>query len=460
MSISISLINYAISLNSVQKDLVTRSLPLSVDNIYTEIQTHLIEPSLIASMMATDTFVKEWLVNQEEDTAKITSYLETIKNKYGLFVTFLVSEKTKHYYTNDGFLESVEQNKTENRWYFTFKKLPEEHEINLDYNEHLDNSLMMFINYKIFDSNYHFLGATGIGHKISYIDKMLQRFKEEYNFRVCFLNEQGDIVLAQKTHENIKNISQDPQWSALQEDIISPVSKVFKYKRGSDEYLLKTKYIPELHLYLLVEAKIADFTQSVNSAFYFNLSISLLVTLIVAVVILFTIKNYHKKLTFMAQNDSLTMIYNRRAFEEQMEYFYQLSKRTKKPLSLVFLDIDDFKEVNDKYGHQVGDDVLRRIAEILKTDIRQTDIVARWGGEEFIIGLINTDRKNAEAIAKKLRLLIEGDLVLQQLLQRSITASFGVTESKEDELLHHMFARVDNAMYEAKRSGKNRVLSI
>lgn len=457
LSLSLTLINYAISLNSVQKDLATRSLPLSVDNIYTEIQTHIIEPSLISSMMANDTFVKDWLVSKEADEEKIRSYLETIRNKYGLFVTFLVSEKTQKYYTHKGFLEKLDQNKTDNKWYFSFKELPEEHEINLDYNQNLDNSLMMFINYKIYDSKYHFLGATGIGHKISYIDGMLKRFHEEYKFKVCFLNDKGDVILAQRSVQPIKNINEDPQWLEIRDEILSPVSKIFKYERDSNEYLLKTKYIPELHLYLLVEAKIDDFTQNINSAFYLNLSISLLFTFVVAVIILITIKKYNHRLSFMAEHDALTGLYNRRYFEERMEYFYQLSKRTKEPLSLLFLDIDDFKQVNDKFGHHVGDKVLKRIAEILKLYIRQTDIVSRWGGEEFIVGLINTNLENANAIAEKLRVMIEGDLVLQQLVQENITASFGITQCKEDELLEHVIARADNAMYDAKRDGKNKV---
>ncbi|QOP40719.1 sensor domain-containing diguanylate cyclase [Sulfurimonas marina] len=460
LSISLTLINYAISLNSVQKDLATRSLPLSVDNIYTEIQTHIIEPSLISSMMATDTFVKDWLRNEENNTEKIRSYLETIRNKYGLFVTFLVSERTQNYYTHKGFLEKLDQNKTDNRWYFEFKDSAEEHEINLDYNENIDNSLMMFINYKIYDSKYHFLGATGIGHKISYIDSMLKRFHEEYKFKVCFLSEDGKVVLAQRSVEHIKNLNEDPEWFGKRDEILSPISKVFHYKRDGNEYLLKTKYIPELHLYLLVEAKIDDFIQNVNQAFYFNLSISLLFTFVVAVIILITIKNYNQRLSFMAEHDALTELYNRRFFEDRMEHLYQLSKRTKEPLSLLFLDLDDFKQINDKLGHHTGDKVLKRIAEILKLYIRQTDIVSRWGGEEFIIGLINSNAQNAKDIAEKLRLMIESDLVLQQLVQANVTASFGVTQCKEDEALEHTIARVDNAMYEAKKEGKNKVSSI
>lgn len=202
LSIVISLINYVISLNSVQKDLLERSLPLSVENIYTEIQTHLIEPNLISSMMSHDTFVKEWLITEEENSDKIKSYLETIRNKYGLFVTFFVSEKTKKYYTHDGFLEVIDQNKTDNKWYFEFKNIPESHEINLDYNTNLHNSLLMFINYKIYDEQHHLLGATGVGHKVSYINEMLQRFHDKYKLRVAFLNQSGDIVLISRDEKS------------------------------------------------------------------------------------------------------------------------------------------------------------------------------------------------------------------------------------------------------------------
>ncbi|MDH4945475.1 sensor domain-containing diguanylate cyclase [Sulfurimonas sp. C5] len=459
LSLSLSLINYIISLNSVQKELVNRALPLSVDNIYTEIQTHLIEPNLISSMMASDTFVKDWLINEEDNSDKITSYLETIRNKYGLFVTFLVSEKTKNYYTQKGFLESLDNNKTDNKWYFAFKDSAEEHEINLDYNSNLDNSLMMFINYKIFDSKYHFLGATGIGHKISYIDGMLKRFREEYKFKVCFLSEEGNVVLAERSQKHIQRIQEDPQWLKVKDDILSSSSKLLKYKRNSEEYILKTKYIPELHLYLLVEAKINDFTENAHQAFYLNVSISLFFTLIVTVIILLTIKKYNKTLSFMAQHDPLTELYNRRSFEDKMKYLHQLSKRNKEPLSFLFLDMDNFKHINDKYGHSVGDEVLKRVAEILQQHVRQTDVVARWGGEEFIVAL-STHLENAQKIAEKLRIAINTDIVLNELVEEDVTSSLGITACKEDEPLEHVIVRVDNAMYEAKRSGKNRVISL
>lgn len=457
LSITTSLLNYAISLSSLKTNLITRSLPLSVNNIYTEIQTHVVEPSLISSMMASDTFVKDWLLSQDADEKKITRYLESIKNRYGLFSTFLVSEKTQKYYTYNGFLEVLDKNKTDNQWYYRFKSTETEREINLDHNDNIDNSLMMFINYKIYDKQYHLLGITGIVHKISYINNMLKRFNDEYNFKACFVDVDGKIVLAQNQLKKLNSIKNDKEWNKIFDQILYPDAKVFEYKRDSKEYLLQTKYIPELHLYLLVEVKIDDFTQKVDQAFYINILVSLFVTLVIAFIILFTIKKYNKKLAFLARHDPLTQLYNRRIFEEKIEHYHELTKRNKESICLLFLDLDNFKGINDKYGHHIGDKVLTRLAEILKMQLRKTDFIARWGGEEFIVGLINTEIENAQEIAEKLRAMIESDLLMKKYVVTGVTASFGVTQYKTAESLEHAVARVDNAMYEAKKSGKNRV---
>lgn len=97
-----------------------RSLPLTVDNIYTAIQKQIIEPNLVSSIMAHDTFLKDWLINHENDVDKISTYLDMIKNKHNMLVTFLVSEKTKNYYTANGLLEQVAEDNPNNAWYFSF----------------------------------------------------------------------------------------------------------------------------------------------------------------------------------------------------------------------------------------------------------------------------------------------------------------------------------------------------
>lgn len=459
LSITISLINFAVSLNSTERDLKTRSLPLSIDNIYSEIQSHIIEPNLVSSMMAHDTFVEDWLKNDENNTQKITKYLETIQQKYGMFVTFLVSQKTLNYYTQDGFLEKLNYDKPDNRWFFRFRDAKPQHEINLDFNNNLDNSLIMFINYKIFDNTNHLIGATGIGLKISYIDKMLKRFRQKYNFTVFFIDKNGDIVLSEQKEKSPVNIVNVPELFELKDKIMTENPKIAAYSHNGNEYLVNTKYVPELDLYLVVKANLDDFIKNVRRTFYFNLTISLLVTLIVTLVILLMIRNYNKKLEFLAKNDALTTLMNRRAFDDMLHKFYLLSKRNQEPLTLLFFDIDNFKNINDTLGHHTGDKVLKRIAELLKERLRQSDLIARWGGEEFIAGLIDTDITNGQKIAENLRVAFEQDTKLMQLAGSPVTASFGLVTIMEDESIESALIRVDKAMYRAKENGKNRVVA-
>lgn len=461
LSISITFINYFVSLNNTEKHLKSQSLPLSLDNIYTEIQKHIIEPYLVSSMMANDTFVQDWIVNDEDNNNnnnKIKEYLDAVKNKYGMFTTFLVSEKTGNYYTQDGLVEKIDKENPNNSWYLKFKHIQENHEINLDFNQNLANSLIMFINYKIFDNKYSYLGTTGVALKISYINDMLKMFRQKYHFKVFFLDEKGEIVLSEKDYISEKNIDEIESLKKYKNEIISKESLSLEYEdNNKNKYILNTKYIPELNLYLLVEAKIDDFISDVKDIFYLNLFFSLFITLIVIIIIIYVIRKYNKKLEYLADNDLLTNINNRRVFDKKLEESILIHQRHNQNMNLVFLDIDNFKNINDKFGHASGDKVIIRIANILKNNIRQTDLLARWGGEEFVIAYINTSFEDALTVTEKLKNLIENDYILKDLSKSIITASFGLTTLKKDDKIDDLINRADMAMYESKDNGKNKI---
>lgn len=458
LSISITFINYFVSLNNTEKHLKSQSLPLSLDNIYTEIQKHIIEPYLVSSMMANDTFVQDWIVNDEDNNHKIKEYLDAVKNKYGMFTTFLVSEKTGNYYTQDGLVEKIDKENPNNSWYFKFKHIQENHEINLDFNQNLANSLIMFINYKIFDNKYSYLGTTGVALKISYINDMLKMFRQKYHFKVFFLDEKGEIVLSEKDYISEKNIDEIESLKKYKNEIISKEALSLEYEDSNkNKYILNTKYIPELNLYLLVEAKIDDFISDVKDIFYLNLFFSLFITLIVIIIIIYVIRKYNKKLEYLADNDLLTNINNRRIFDKKLVEAILVHQRHNQNMNLVFLDIDNFKNINDKFGHASGDKVIIRIANILKNNIRQTDLLARWGGEEFVIAYINTSFEDALTVTEKLKNLIENDYILKDLSKSIITASFGLTTLKKDDKKDDLINRADIAMYKSKDNGKNRI---
>lgn len=456
-SIGSSILNYLKSLEETQLELKERSLPLSIDNIYSEVQKNLIEPTLVSSMMANDTFLKDWIINEESEIEKITRYLESIKNKYNMFSTFLVSDKTGNYYTSKGLLEKIKKENPNNAWYFKFKDIQDAHEINLDFNKFLGDTLIMFINYKIFNDDFHYIGAAGIGIKISYIDEMLKRFRLKYNFNVFFSNRNGDIVLSESENKDINNIKNINELGLGTKGVLVENNRILEYEKNGKKYILNSKYIKELNLYLFVEAEIDKFTKEVEKTFIINLLISLLVTAIIIVIILYTINSYNRKLEKLASYDSLTHLPNRRSFNEYFVKSLKLFRRDKNPRSIIFLDIDNFKLINDNYGHLVGDYVLKRIAIILNIQIRDCDTISRWGGEEFLILLNNSNLEQSIEVAQKLKNSFENDVELSSYVKDGVTASFGVTSYKEKDTIEKIIARADHALYRAKNSGKNRV---
>jgi diguanylate cyclase (GGDEF)-like protein len=459
LSTSLTVVNYFISIESTQSQLKNSSLPLTVDNIYTEIQKQIIEPNLISSMMAHDTFMKDWLVHEEENTDKIIRYLDTIQNKYKMSTTFFVSEKTKNYYTAKGFIEKVKPENPNNAWYFSFKNNPEPHEINIDRNEFMGTSLFMFINHKIFDEDFHLLGATGVGLKTSYIDEMLKRFRHSYKFNVYFVNEAGQLIISEQNEHSPNYLDEIPGLDKIKSEFISRGSQIHEYTKNNTIYLLNRKYIPELDLYLMVEAKMDDFTEKVKETFYMNIAITLLLTVVITITVLLYVRKMHTRLNNLANNDALTNLPNRRTFNAKLERLLLLTKRSESSLSIIFLDIDNFKKINDSKGHDVGDQVLKNLSKLLSATIRSSDFVARWGGEEFIILLSGTGIENASITAEKLRALIENSPALQNLVNFPVTASFGVTSIVDGDNIDVIFKRVDRALYQAKTSGKNRVVT-
>lgn len=165
-----------------------------------------------------------------------------------------------------------------------------------------------------------------------------------------------------------------------------------------------------------------------------------------------------KELIEEATHDPLTKLYNRRALSELVEKECSRAERTHEAFSVLMTDIDFFKKLNDIYGHQKGDEVLKMFATILENNTREHDIVARFGGEEFIIVLPETDIEPARALAEKLRSTIEDcEIPTSDTTPLNMTASFGVTTCNNGESWDKIMKRVDHALYEAKGRGRNQV---
>jgi len=162
----------------------------------------------------------------------------------------------------------------------------------------------------------------------------------------------------------------------------------------------------------------------------------------------------NEKLNRLATTDTLTGLWNRRYFEERVAYEISMANRYGQPLSLLLFDIDHFKAVNDTYGHLAGDRVLSELSQIVRAKIRTTDLACRWGGEEFMILMPNTDAPEAMIVAEKLRMNFER---LEIDGVGTTTSSFGVATYRKNESHDQWINRIDGALYEAKNSGRNTV---
>jgi diguanylate cyclase (GGDEF)-like protein len=167
----------------------------------------------------------------------------------------------------------------------------------------------------------------------------------------------------------------------------------------------------------------------------------------------------HRLVERQASTDGLTDLANRRHFEEALAGEISRAERFGGTLALVLADLDDFKQVNDRYGHQAGDDVLRAFADVLRDTVRDIDLAARYGGEEFAVLLPQTDLEGAERLAERLREAMEARrLMLDPGVSFTVTSSFGVASFPEAATPATLFAAADEALYRAKSAGKNCVV--
>ncbi|HBY84908.1 MAG TPA: GGDEF domain-containing protein, partial [Colwellia sp.] len=205
--------------------------------------------------------------------------------------------------------------------------------------------------------------------------------------------------------------------------------------------------------------KVNNFTQAAEETFYLNILLSAIITLLISFIIVLYVRRIHLKLDKLASHDDLTDLPNRRCFHEELAKLLLLKERNNSQLSLVFIDIDNFKYVNDTKGHDVGDKVLISLAKTLNSNVRKSDFVARWGGEEFIILLIDSDINQAQIIAEQLRSQVAQSNQLAQYAQQQVTISLGVTSANEKDNADTILKRADLALYKAKSAGKNCIVS-
>jgi diguanylate cyclase len=185
-----------------------------------------------------------------------------------------------------------------------------------------------------------------------------------------------------------------------------------------------------------------------------SIQVTLALTTLFAYIFAALTSSHRRQLSLLVMKDALTGVGNRRAFEEKVIEVMAARRRTGQAASLLSLDLDHFKNVNDTHGHETGDRILCRVSELIVSRIRITDGLFRVGGEEFVVIAVGADLAAASRLAEQIRLLVEKSRLLPD---QPLTVSFGVAELAVDRTAAECIRRADSALYEAKRSGRNAV---
>lgn len=451
-----SLIGYFVAKDSLTKRLQEEMLPLTSDNIYSEIQRDLLQPLLISSLMANDVFVFDWVNEGEHDPSKMTSYLAQIQKKYNTITAFFISESSRLYYHPTGVLKKVSESHPDENWYFQAKNSRHPYVINIDRDTADNKRLSIFVNYRVEDKSGKFIGIIGVGLSLQTVVELIENYQRRYGREIYFVNRQGDVMLqSSQYHSELHLQNKDGLEKAFLQILTSPsASLTFAAKNGSTLYL-NSRLVPEFDWYLIVEQVNDPSSERIETAFVINMVVALAISVIVLLLAHLAMRGYHEKLETMATQDKLTGVASRQVFEFYFKQAVARCKRRDESLSLALLDIDLFKQINDNYGHQAGDQVLTRIAQVIMSHIRGEDVLCRWGGEEFLLLLTGCNLDHAREVAENIRVAVAGLQFHFNNELVSITISAGLAELQADETMGEVVERADHHLYKAKHAGRN-----
>ncbi|WP_394204272.1 diguanylate cyclase [Shewanella waksmanii] len=455
-----SAISYQVAHESLREQIADNALPLTSDNIYSEIQQDLLRPIFISSLMAHDTFVRDWTLNQEQQPEKLIRYLKEIQDKYDTVTSFFISEKTRNYYHSSGVLKQIEDTNPDDAWYFRVRSLPahELYEVNIDPDSADKSRTVVYVNYKVFDFNGNFIGVTGVGLAVDKVKELVELYQQRYNRRVYFVDTEGKVTLHGAEYEGGQSLQGSQGLTKYATRILTSPSASLTYQRDGKTIYLNSRLVSEFKWYLIVEQYEVESEQKLMNTFWFNIMLSVAVTIIIIVIANMTLGRYQRRLELLASTDKLTGVANRQAFDSTYSQALQTCLANQQPLSLVLLDIDHFKAINDSHGHNIGDLVIQSISHTLMDVVAKQGLVCRWGGEEFLLLLPDYDLARANELAEQVRHKVAERTIRVNGHQVRVTVSVGVASYRHDEQRDQLLNRADTALYQAKELGRNQVV--
>lgn len=458
----IILLNYSSTKQNLTREIRQSSLPLLRDNIYSEIQQEFLPLINTSSMMATDSFVRNWALQGEVQPEQIVQYLGEIRRRYGFESVFFVSEQTRNYYHYQGILKQIDPGDDHDVWFFSFVERGKEFELDVDTDQAAEGRLTIFINYRVSDFEEGLLGVTGVGIEIDGLTEFFRERQERYKRRIYLVDHDGTVqVHSDPGQIERRNIRTTDGIAEIADNLLRtekvPLDATYESSHGT--VLISSRYIPEIDWFLIVEQDQETLMASTRSNLIRTVIVGLVATLLIILLSALAVSYYHKQLEELATTDSLTGCANRREFTQRTERMIYRFNRYGTPLSMIMLDIDHFKRLNDTHGHQAGDKLLKLLTGTIEDSKRPDDLLARWGGDEFLI-VVEAEADQARILAERLRYAFSLKIDGSEKDTFRVTLSMGIVQLEQNEGVEELVGRADKALYRAKRAGRDKIIQL
>lgn len=458
----IILLNYSSAKRNLTQEIRRSSLPLLRDNIYSEIQKEFLPLINSSSMMASDSFLKNWAIEGEERTEEVIQYLSEIRRSYGYESVFFVSAVTGNYYHYEGILKQIDRNDPHDVWFYRFIDGGKSFELDVDNDQAAEDRLTIFINYRVSDFEANLLGVTGVGIEIDGLAAFFQERQEQYRRRMYLVDHDGVVqVHSDPGRIGQQNIRRTDGIADIADELLqineAPLDATYEGPGGT--VLISARYIPEIDWFLIVEQDQESLMASTRANLVRTVIVGLASTLLIILLSALAVTYYHRKLEELATTDSLTGCANRREFSRRVERMIYRFGRYGTPVSMVMIDIDHFKRLNDTRGHQAGDRLLKLLTTTIEETKRPDDLLARWGGDEFVI-VVEAEAGQARILAERLRYAFSIRIDGKESESYRVSLSMGIVELQEKEGIEELLGRADKALYRAKKAGRDRIVTL
>ena len=419
----------------------------SIAPVFSLVNEELLKPLHIAQTIGEAKTFNTLLDTADIDEPKLVEILKTLESQFDL-TFFAASEKARKQYLSNGNTIDLVEGKV--FWYF--EAVEQDRELIADLGQVGD--VHLYFDFKIRNDQDEFLGFVGVGKSLEQFIERFEQHKAQYGYDFLFINDRNQIMLTSVadlvvTDAVIPTLDALPWYQALggsDDELNSTLVSV-----DGEDFLISQINIVELDWKLLLliplEARQAQITKT------FVTNTVLIVTLVVILFLLmfWLMLLYKRNLEKSIDMDPLSGLPNRTFVHKR----YQQFRRMNAQLSVIMVDIDRFKSINDTYGHNTGDEVIQAVSRILTEEVRDQDVVGRWGGEEFIMLVPSPDKELAKTIAERARTRLEKATFGSKHHDLHVTASFGMTHGPSSMPLAELLAVADAALYEAKKQGRN-----